>query len=296
MAFGLGEFFSIACALVWAIAVILFKKGGESLSPGALNLFKSTLALTLVIPTIAVASPAWPGIPLPAVLITMLSGYIGIGFADTLYLRALNVIGASRMAVAQTLFSPSVIALSTLFLAERLHALQWLGVAAVLFGIALVNHVPRGSGDASDRRRLHLYVALGVSSVMLMATGIVMVKPLLERYDFFWLVELRLIGGVLGMLGGALVRGQAGALLGEFKRVRHWPQIIAGSFAGTYLSTILWLAGYKYTRASIASVLNETAALFIVILAVSFLGERLNRRQLLGIVGAVGGVLLVVGG
>lgn len=296
MAFGLGEFFSIACALVWAIAVILFKKSGESLSPGALNLFKSTLALTLVIPTIAVASPAWPGIPLPAVLITMLSGYIGIGFADTLYLRALNVIGASRMAVAQTLFSPSVIALSTLFLAERLHALQWLGVAAVLFGIALVNHVPRGSGDASDRRRLHLYVALGVSSVMLMATGIVMVKPLLERYDFFWLVELRLIGGVLGMLGGALVRGQAGALLGEFNRVRHWPQIIAGSFAGTYLSTILWLAGYKYTRASIASVLNETAALFIVILAVSFLGERLNRRQLLGIVGAVGGVLLVVGG
>jgi drug/metabolite transporter (DMT)-like permease len=85
-------------------------------------------------------------------------------------------------------------------------------------------------------------------------------------------------------------------LIEEYRRVRHWPQIIAGSFAGTYLSMMLWLAGYKYTRASIAAVLNETAALFMVLLAVLFLHETVGRRQIAGIALALAGVLLVVTG
>ncbi|MCK9194364.1 MAG: DMT family transporter [Nevskia sp.] len=296
MTFGLGEFFSVSCALVWAIAVVLFKKSGESLNPFALNLFKNGFAFTLMAITLALISPVPPAIPLPAVLLAMLSGYIGIGLADVFYLRALNAIGASRMAVAQTLFSPTVIALSTVFLGEHLRLGQWLGVVAVLGGITLVTYVRDLQLHALDAATLRRNGTLGVLSVMLMAVGVIIAKPLLSRYDFLWLVTIRLVGGLLGTGIYIAWRGNAAALYAEFKRVRHWPQIIAGSFAGTFLSTMLWLAGYKYTRASVAAVLNETAALFIVLLAVIFLGERLNRRQVSGIGLALAGVLMVVAG
>ena len=59
---------------------------------------------------------------------------------------------------------------------------------------------------------------------------------------------------------------------------------------------LVWLAGYKYTHASVAAVLNETATLFIVLLAVVFLHERVGPRQVTGIALALGGVLLVVAG
>lgn len=65
---------------------------------------------------------------------------------------------------------------------------------------------------------------------------------------------------------------------------------------GTYISMLLWLAGYKYTSASVAAVLNETAAVFILVLAAIFLRDRLKPVQLAGAGLAVSGVLLVVAG
>lgn len=296
MAFGIGEVLSLACAFVWAVAVILFKKSGESLNPFALNLFKNLFALALMALTIAAISPAWPSIPPAALALILLSGLLGIGLGDTLYLQALNRIGASRMAVAQTLYSPFVIALSAAFLGERLHLLQWSGVVLVLGGILLVTWIRDPGTSRVDARALRRGAATGVLAMLMMAIGVVMAKPQLEVHDFLWVVALRLVGGLLGMAVVITRRRLLPTLAAEYRRVRHWPQVVAGSFAGTYFSMMLWLGGYKYARASIAAVLNETAAVFIVLLAVLFLHERVGRRQLAGVGLALSGVLLVVTG
>src|SRR5262245_60599766 len=97
MSFGLGEFYSLACALAWAIAVILFKKSGESLAPVPLNLFKNVVGLALMAVTLlAFSGVSWPGIPATAVAVALVSGFLGIGVGDTLYFRALNEVGASK--------------------------------------------------------------------------------------------------------------------------------------------------------------------------------------------------------
>lgn len=294
MNFGIGEFYSLACALVWAVAVVLFKKAGDSISPFALNLFKNTLAALLLGVTVAVASPALPAFTPLSLLLIAVSGLLGICFGDSCYLRALNTIGASRMAVAQTLFSPFVIVLSAIFLHERLHGLQWLGAALVLGGIVLVTWTGNAGPAVADAGRLRRGTALGVFSVLLMAIGIVMAKPQLAEHALLWVVWLRVVAGVAGLLAMVALRRNAGALRAEYRAVRHWPQIVAGSVAGTYLSMMLWLAGYKYTSASVAAVLNETAALFIVLFAVMFLRERVGPRQLAGVAVAMLGVGLMV--
>lgn len=296
MTFGIGEFYSLSSAFIWAVAVILFKKSGESLNPFALNLFKNVLALTLLGLTIAVLAPHPPQLPMLALPTILVSGFLGIGVGDTLYLRALNAIGASRMAVSQTLYSPFVIALSAAFLGERLRGGQWLGVAFVLSGILLVTYVRNAGLSQVDTRLLRVGAAVGVLSVLLMAIGVVLAKPMFEQYDFLWVVWLRLVGGLLGMGGVIAWRWNALAIVAEYRRVRQWPLIVAASFTGTYLSMLVWLAGYKYTHASVAAVLNETATLFIVLLAVVFLHERVGPRQVTGIALALGGVLLVVAG
>jgi drug/metabolite transporter (DMT)-like permease len=300
MTVGPGELYSIACALAWAIAVVLFKKSGESLPPLPLNLFKNLLGLALMLLTVlAVSGLAWPGIPASAVVLTLISGFLGIGLGDTLYFKSLNAIGASRMAVAQTLYSPFVILLSAIFLAERLGLLQFAGVALVLGGILLVNwgRAPVNNVINRGASLFSLFssgVALGGLSVFLMAAGVVIAKPLLERYDFLWIVTLRIVGGTLGLLIVTAYRRNGGSVWRSFRHVRHWPAVIAGSILGTYISMMLWLAGYKYTKASIASVLNETAAVFILVLAAIFLRDRLKPRQLFGSAVAVVGVFLVV--
>jgi drug/metabolite transporter (DMT)-like permease len=293
MAFGLGEFYSLACALSWAVAVILFVKSGESLAPVPLNLFKNVVGLALMLATVlAFGGLAWPGIPPDVVLLAFFSGFLGIGVGDTLYFRALNAVGAARMGVAQTMYSPFVILLSTLFLDERLRALQLVGVALVIGGILLVNYTRQaGTAPIEGIRR---GVINAVLSVFVMAVGIVLAKPLLERYDFLWIVTLRIVGGTLGLVLFTVLRRNGSAVWAAFSRVRHWPAVVAGSVIGTYISMMLWLAGYKYTRASIAAVLNETAAVFILVLAAIFLRDRLKPLQLAGSIAAIAGVFLVV--
>jgi drug/metabolite transporter (DMT)-like permease len=293
MSFGPGEFYSLACALVWATAVILFKKSGESLAPVPLNLFKNVVGLALMVLTVLVLNgPALPDIPPDAVLLAFFSGFLGIGVGDTLYFRALNAIGASRMAVAQTLYSPFVIVLSTLFLAERLGPVQVAGVALVLGGIYMVHDVPGAAGV--DVRSIRRGLPTAALSVLMMAVGIVIAKPLLERYDFLWMVGLRIVGGTLGLLLFTALRRDSARVWAAFGTVRHWPAVVAGSVLGTYVSMLLWLAGYKYTSASIAAVLNEMAAVFMLALAAIFLKDRLKPVQLLGSAVALAGVVLVV--
>ena len=49
---GWGELFALGSAMVWALAVILFRRSGETLPPFELNLFKNLVGLVLLVPTI----------------------------------------------------------------------------------------------------------------------------------------------------------------------------------------------------------------------------------------------------
>ena len=84
--------------------------------------------------------------------------------------------------------------------------------------------------------------------------------------------------------------------LATLRDVRIWPVMIPGAVMGTYVSLLLWLAGMKYTLASIASALNQTATLWTFLLAALLLHEPVTRRRVAGLLAGVVGVALVTFG
>ena len=289
-----GEIFALSSALTWALAVILLRRSGETLPPFELNLFKNCLGLVLMIPTILLFNGlALPDYSLFELFVIVTSGLLGIALADTWYLRALNLMGASRTGIVSSLFSPFVILLSTVFLGERMGLWQWFGFSMVISGVLLVTwRVHRSEVDSDDLRKGAIY---GVAAVFLMAVGIVMVKEILETRPFLWTVELRLVGGVAGMLAFMLVRGSWQRVRQNFRQPQPWGTISTASFLAAYLALIMWLAGYKLIDASVSSVLNETNGAFIVLLAWLMLGEKINRRKLAGISLTLAGVIVMMG-
>lgn len=286
---GKGELFSLASALAWAFGVILYARLGRRIDPLALNLRKNVVVLLMMVPLLAWHG-LWPQVPPLDVVVAVASGAIGIALADTLYFRALNEIGAGRIGVIGNLFSPFVIGLSYLFLGERLTALQLGGFVLVSAGVVVV----QPPATVAGARRFGRGVAYGALAVLLMAAAIVMVKRVLERNDLFWISTLRLAGGVVLM--GALVwwqRRRSSEGSAPLDR-RGWALLVAAAFVGQMLSMLLWLAGYKYTSASVAAILNETASAFIVLLAWLFLREPLTRRRLVGVALTLVGVVLML--
>ncbi len=288
---GIGEACSIASALAWSGGVIIYKRLGETLAPLQLNLLKNLVVLALIAPTLALMPGfTWPSLPLSAIVLTLASGALGIAVADTLYFRALNTLGAARMGIIGNLYSPFVLVLSFAFLSERLTALQGVGFVLVSAGVLLVSRT-RAEKRLSPAE-LRLGLTYGAGAVALMAVAIVMVKHVLEGQPLLWVVALRLLGGVLGLIAIFAWRGEP--LLPRAAPQVRWHVLFLGAFLGQYVSMVLWLAGYKYTKASIAAILNETSSIFIVLLAWLFLHEGMSLRKLIGVACTLSGVAFML--
>ena len=286
---GLGEFLSLLSAATWAVGVILYRQLGASLPPLQLNLLKAHLVLAMVL----VALPILHGATLPAfsasqVLVALASGFIGIAVADTLYFRALNQLGAGRMGVLGNFYSPAVIVLSVLFLDERLTLIQLVGFALVSLGVFLV--AERRHDDVGGGRALLKGLAIGFIAILLMAVAIVMVKRTLEAQPLMWVTAWRMLGALLGLWLVALVlRSPTRRMLPALGSV-PWGKLVVAAFVGQFLSMVFWLGGYKFTSASVAAILNESASVFILLLAWVWLKEPLSRRAIVGVVLTIAGV------
>jgi drug/metabolite transporter (DMT)-like permease len=293
MMIGWGEFFALACALGWALAIILFRQVDDALPPFELNLFKNLLGFSLILPTMALVEGfALAAFSVQEIAVALISGLLGIAVADTWYLRALSLMGASRTGIVAGLLSPFVILLSIMFLGESLHGWQLAGFALVMGGILLVTW--RQNRREVDAAHLSKGVFYGIGAVFLMAVGIVMVKEILETRPFMMTAEIRLAGGIGGMLIYMVLRGQYQVVKQNFIKPLPWKLIIGGSFLGAYVSMMMWLAGYKLIPASQASVLNETANAWIVLLAWLMLGESIGYRKVVGIMLTSAGVIVML--
>jgi len=233
-----------------------------------------------------------PDFPLREVGIALVSGYLGIAVADTWYLRALQLMGASRTGIVASLLSPFVILLSVLFLGESLRGWQLLGFVLVMSGILLVTW--RSKRRDVDAERVKTGVMYGVGAMFLMAVGIVMVKEILETRSFFWTTEIRLAGGIAGMLVFMALRGRTAEVRRNFAGALPWRTITLASFLAAYVSMMMWLAGYKLIPASEASILNESANAWIVFLAWLMLGEAIDRRKVIGLALTSSGVAVML--
>jgi drug/metabolite transporter (DMT)-like permease len=290
-----GEVLALLTAIAWAFAVVLFKKSGETVHPVGLNLFKDVFALILFLPTMWLfGETLWRDVPAAEYALLLASGALGIGLGDTFFFMSLNRLGAGLTAIVDCLYSPFIIGLSLLFLAERLSSLQGVGAALVVAAV-LVASLEWRAGLIS-RRDLGWGIFYGVLGLAAMAVGIVMIKPLLERSPLLWATELRVIGGVAALGVILLFHRQRRAILSSVASSGGRRYMVGGSFVGAYLAMALWLAGMKYALASVASALNQTANVFIFIFAALLLREAITRRRTLGIVlGAAGATLVVLG-
>lgn len=292
---GIGEFYALVCALCWASAVILFKHAGTSLTASGLNLTKNMIGVVLLLPTALLVE----GVSLPELtnlewLIVIISGYFGVAVADTWYLQALRNLGAGRTAIVASLYSPFVVLLSIVFLSETMAGWQMIGFIMVLIGVLIVSY--QRKYQAVEKSLLLKGVAYASASVFVTAASVVAMKPILSNDGFFWIVSLRMLAGVVGMMIYLAARQQFISILDDILYKEHkWLTIFMASLFGTYLAIIFWLAGFKYADASVASVLNETSNVMIVLFAWMFLKETLTAQKVTGAIFTFVGVLVFMG-
>ncbi len=282
---------SIAAALFWSVAIILFKKSGDNFSPMALNLFKCTVTLVLLILTLLLCGiDFFPEKPAYDWIMFCVSGLLGIALADTIFFIALSRLGAGMIAIVDCLYLPIVIFISFVFLDEILGIKGLFGASLVLIAIFV--------GSASKKSisvtgiDFFIGIILGIFAIILIAGSIVMLKRLLEDTNVLWASFARVLAGTLGLYLVVLLSPARKKLLAELYPSKTWFSALPASVAGNYIAMIAWLAGMKYTMVSVAAVLNQLSTVFIFILAAIFLKEPVTLPRVSATILAVSGAIL----
>jgi drug/metabolite transporter (DMT)-like permease len=203
-------------------------------------------------------------------------------------------VGASVVAIMECAYTPAIILLSVLFLGESPTWVFAAGATLVVGGVFIAARNPGNVGTSSDPASFRRGVTLGISAIALMAVGIVVAKPALDRGDLVEVTLVRLLAGVVGQLIWITARPNTLQILRVLRPSRSWRTMAPAAILGTYVAMLLWLGGIKYTSMSTASTLNQLATVFTLVLAWLVLGERLTPRKLIGGFASLGGALIIL--
>ncbi len=284
----LGVVLALSCALTWSISIILLKIAGTQLNPIILNLGKNALGLLLLLPTALLIDGPLPEISSSHYLILFVSGFFGIGIADAMVLRALEQLPASKVAILECLYTPFVITLSLTFLDESLTLTHGVGGGLILLALLLIKPQNRESQESSFRGIIYM-----ASGLFTMAGGIIMVKPLFTTVPLFWIIALRMVAGVLSSIAILPIVKNPFEQTLLLLNTKNRGIVITGFLLSSYISISLWIAGYKYLPASVASVLNQTSTIFTVILASLILKEPFEKKKIIAAILATLGVIVI---
>ncbi len=298
-----GEIFSLLSAMLWGLAVVYYKQAGDSVSPVALNPFKTIVGYILFLLTgLLIGQPIFyeiskTGITSNDYFWLILSGAVGIGIADAIFFKSLNILGAGISAIVDCLYSPSIIILSFFLLGDRLNPQQTVGfliiIGAIVFATLKIQSVD------ITRKQFCYGVFMAALSFVLMGLGVIWIKPILTSFKnevgvLIWISGFRLLPGSIVSLIIFLIVNSKRDLVTPFRNSKIWSPLLKGSIIGSFVAVAFWMIGMAHAKVSIASILNQTAAIFLFIFSRVILKDPITKRRVVSLIGALIGVYIVL--
>ena len=286
----MGDLYALLTAVCWSFAVILFDLSSNKFNPLQINIVKNSLGVIGFLITIFILNIPYPNFSNKSLIILTISGIIGVGVADLLFLDSLNKIGSSFSAIVATIYAPSVFIIAYIFFDEIITLNVYIGTILILGGIIVSTYnFPR----LISSYHLVTGVFYGALAQILTALSVLSVKPIMVDNPIIYVALIRFGMGLFIGLVFLILKSGPSEVIVTFRIGISNTFMLLGAFFGTYLSVILWLAGYKYTFSGKAAIYNQLSTVLISIMAVVFLKEKLTNKKKIGIVLAFFGAVFV---
>lgn len=293
-----GELFSLMAALFWSFAVVIFKSLSSRISPFLINALKNTIALICFIITMLILEiPIWNNVfTSKEYMIFIVSGFLGMGIADALFIYSLSKIGANRIAILNC-FEPIAVYLFTfLFLGTLLSGIETIGFIIVIISILIISY--EKDYDDIDPIIKKKGISLQIIAILCSGLSMVMIKEILNQQSsnpsiIILIAVLRLFIGFIISWLIFLFQKNKYVLLSALKEKKVIIKVLASSILGTFMALGCWIFGQTYIeKLPLASILGQTTLIFILFLSWMFLKEKITRLRLIASIFAILGLFL----
>jgi DME family drug/metabolite transporter len=296
----IGEFAALGAAITWAVAPIMYKQALSGVSPVSANIVRcATNAAFLVVVLVALgltgvlaSLPAW------VVVVVVVSGLVGLGVGDTLYMFALKSIGVARAVPLATSYPLFSLLWATFLLGQPVTASAVIGTFIILGGIWLLSREKVES-------KFHVHGKVELTGVAVSLLAAVAWSVSITMMDFavtmpgvvsglaanYAVVTVRIAGMALVLLALAPLLDRDRGFL-----KLSWRAIVLLCVGGLVANGLGWvLMNYSFLNIaeSQAVPISSTTPLFSMLAGFAFFREKLTRANTLGAILVVAGVVLI---
>lgn len=297
-----GILFALSASILWSITVTLIKPISNNISPFLINPIKNSVGLLLFFISFLIfdISLWYNELSRDEYIIILFSGALGMFLGDTIFIYALNKIGANRVAIVDA-FSPIIIfSYSFLLLPNQaLNEMQIIGFIMTILGLLILTY--ENDYEDIDYKVKRFGILLVLCAMMCTGFGIVYLKKVLNvinktNYDIqvnLWVTAFRLIPGVILSWVLFLFQKNKIQLIKPIKDKTNYIPLLIASIIGPFFALGFWILGYAFiSKPSIASIISQTSVIFIVLLSWFFLKEKLTSLRILSMICVFLGVIL----
>jgi len=299
-----GILFAVSASILWSITVTIVKPITNNISPFLINPIKNSIGLLLFFILFFITNiPFWYNhLYTYEYAIILISGSLGMVLGDTIFIYALNKIGANRVAIVDA-FSPVVIYSYSLLLLpnQSLNFFQIIGFLITIIGLLILTY--ENDYEDIDYKIKRFGILLVLVAMACTGFGVVYLKTVLNRihqsgFDGIklnlWITAFRLIPGVILSWGIFLLKKNKHQLLLPLKKKSNFIPLIIASIIGPFLALGFWILGYAFiSKPSVASIISQTSVIFIVLLSWGFLKEKLTYLRIVSMICVFAGVIVV---
>ncbi len=295
----LGELAALGTAITWTVSAVLYRRALADTKPLQANIVRlSCTSLLLVAFVVAIGkSTVFTSLPLYAVALSSLSGLIGLGLGDTLYMVSLKQIGVSR-AVPISCTYPLFSLLFALLIQPRTVGLGvTIAAVAIVFGIWLLakEEEPDKSVEQKGLRIRGALFALGAAIVW--ALSITMINAAVTLHETSTL-DSALVLNTIRVVSVAVFLLASTPLTDRrftFAKVQRKSLVllVLGGLVALGLGWFLLAYSFLFISEAQAVPISSTTPLFAVVSGMIFLRERITIRNVAGTLAIVFGIFIL---
>jgi len=293
----IGEFAALGAALSWTVSAILYREALLKTKPVSANIARLTSTCTFLLLFLAVIGRFrfLVSLPTDAVVLSCISGIIGLGFGDTLYMISLKHLGVAR-AVPITCTYPLFSLLWAIFLmAEQVTYPVVLGAIAIVSGIWLLS-LEKQSWRVESQRKIPVKgVAAALATAMMWSVSISMINMAVKQsptLDYALAINtIRVTAIAASFLALAPMVDRDLSFL-KIQR-KTLVALVAGGIVALGLGWFFLTFSFINTLESQAVPISSTTPLFSTLSGIIFLHERVTAKDVLGSIVIVIGIFLI---
>jgi len=294
----IGELAALGAAVCWTVSATLYKEALLKISPFPANTMRCVSTSAVLVLCLAVAGKTYALTTLPIEIagLASISGVIGLGLGDTLYMKSLRLIGVAR-SVPLTCTYPLFTLIFAVFAEGEtvtLHVI--LGTLLIVLGVWLVSQ-QHSDEQGPEKNLLRKGTAFALATAVVWATSIAMIDIAVNLTGETSL-DYALAINTLRVIAVALLLSIFSPFIGGVSALRRSQRrtLVLVASAGAIALALGWFFltfSFLHIPGSRAIPISSTTPLFAAFSGIFLLKEKVAARNVVGAGTVVFGVLLI---